>query len=159
MPVIKIETYIKADSNVVFNLARSIDLHLVSAAQTNEKAVAGKISGLMELGETVTWQAKHFGITQQLTVVITNLKSPDYFVDEMTKGIFKTMRHEHFFTVKGAGVKMTDVFDYTSPLGFLGKLADMLFLKRYMCKFLIKRNSVIKEVAEDPDKYKKILPL
>lgn len=74
MPVIKIETYIKADSNVVFNLARSIYLHLVSAAQTNEKAVAGKISGLMELGETVTWQAKHFGITQQFTVVITNLK-------------------------------------------------------------------------------------
>ncbi|GGB85554.1 hypothetical protein GCM10007424_27020 [Flavobacterium suaedae] len=159
MPVIKIDTYIKADIKIVFDLSRSIDLHLVSAAQTNEKAIAGKTSGLMELGETVTWQAKHFGVTQKLTVIIADLQSPDYFADEMIKGVFKTMRHEHFFKTIGKQVKMTDVFAYTSPLGILGKLADALFLKNYMSSFLKKRNEIIKEIAEDLEKYKKILPL
>lgn len=43
---------------------------------------------------------------------------------------------------------MTDIFDYQSPLGILGKVADVLFLKRYMSKFLSKRNEVIKLYAE-----------
>jgi len=43
---------------------------------------------------------------------------------------------------------MIDEFNYESPLGFLGKLADLLFLKKYMERFLKERNQVIKEVAE-----------
>jgi hypothetical protein len=43
---------------------------------------------------------------------------------------------------------MKDVFDYTSPLGWLGILADHLFLKSYMRAFLMKRNLLIKKVAE-----------
>lgn len=159
MPVIKIETYINADIQVVFDLSRSVDLHLISASHTHEKAVAGKTSGLMELGDTVTWQAKHLGITQKLTVVITGLKAPAYFADEMTKGAFKTMRHEHIFTAIEGKVLMTDIFTYKSPFGILGKLADALFLKRYMYNFLKKRNEVIKAIAESKEQYKKILPL
>ncbi len=159
MPILKIETYIDCNIKVVFDLSRSIDLHLVSASQTNEKAIAGKTSGLIGVGETVTWLARHFGVTQQLTVVITAFEEPYYFTDEMTKGAFKMMKHQHFFREVDNKVQMTDVFTYTSPLGVLGKLADALFLKNYMRKFLIKRNLVIKEIAEDPNKYKKILPL
>lgn len=43
---------------------------------------------------------------------------------------------------------MTDIFDYCSPFGFLGKLADRLFIKAYMTKFLIIRNTEIKKIAE-----------
>ncbi|WP_297333559.1 SRPBCC family protein [Flavobacterium sp.] len=158
MPVIKIDTYINAPITVVFDLSRSIDLHLVSASQTKEEAIAGKTSGLIALGESVTWKAKHFGISQKLTVIITEYKKPDYFTDEMTKGIFKAMRHQHIFKEFSGKVLMQDVFTYTSPLGFFGKLADVLFLERYMRSFLVKRNKVIKEIAESPDRYKKILP-
>ncbi|MBL4586744.1 MAG: cell division protein, partial [Flavobacteriales bacterium] len=61
MPKIILHTEIKAPRKVVFNLSRSIDLHLESTAQTREQAIAGKTSGMMELGEQVTWKAKHFG--------------------------------------------------------------------------------------------------
>lgn len=44
---------------------------------------------------------------------------------------------------------MTDVFDYVSPYGILGKLADWLFLKRYMTDLLVQRNNGIKEYAEN----------
>ena len=51
---------------------------------------------------------------------------------------------------------MTDIFDYKSPLGFLGKLADKLFLKNYMSKLLKERNRIVKEFAES-EKWKELL--
>jgi hypothetical protein len=43
---------------------------------------------------------------------------------------------------------MTDFFDYKSPFGIFGKLADKLFLEKYMTELLIKRNQTVKEFAE-----------
>jgi len=159
MARIKLDTFINAPIEVVFNLSRSVDLHKISAAHTTEEAIEGRTTGLMEPGETVTWQAKHFGIRQELSVVITNFDVPNYFTDEMVpgKGAFAAMMHQHMFYNQDGKTKLTDVFMYKSPLGVLGRLADELFLKRYMRNFLIKRNAIIKEFAEDPEKYKKIL--
>jgi ligand-binding SRPBCC domain-containing protein len=148
MPIIHLETLINAEKEAVFDLARSIDLHQISTAHTNERAVAGKTSGLIELNESVTWEAKHFGIVQRLSSKITEMKSPDYFVDEMVFGAFKSFRHEHIFEANGAGTLMTDVFNYVSPLGVLGKLANVLFLNRYVTDLLVQRNKILKEHAE-----------
>ncbi len=97
MPVLELTTLIKADINIVFDLSRSIDLHTISTKQTNEVAIAGKTSGLIDLHETVTWKAKHFGIYQTLTSKITKLEKPSLFIDEQEKGIFKYFTHEHHF--------------------------------------------------------------
>lgn len=148
MPQIRLETYIAADQQTVFDLSRSIDLHQISTAHTNEKAVAGKTSGLIELEEWVTWEARHFGVVQQLTSKITEMKHPEYFVDEMVSGAFKSIRHEHLFSQDERGTLMVDLFNYVSPLGPLGKLADWLFLTKYLKNLLIKRNEVIKRYAE-----------
>ena len=51
---------------------------------------------------------------------------------------------------------MTDFFDYKSPLGILGKLADKLFLKKYMTELLIERNRIVREFAES-EKWKEII--
>lgn len=148
MPRITLETYIDADKQTVFDLARNIDLHQISTKHTNEKAIAGRLSGLIELNETVTWQARHFGITQKLTSKITEFDNPDFFVDEMLSGVFKSIRHEHRFIEQGIGTLMIDTFDYVSPLGILGKIADSLFLLSYLTDLLVKRNAVIKSYAE-----------
>jgi ligand-binding SRPBCC domain-containing protein len=153
MPTIHISTNIHAPIHIVFDLARSIDLHQISTEQTQEKAIAGKTSGLIELHESVTWRAKHFGISQTLTTKITAFDKPNYFVDEMVQGAFKSFIHTHKFEEVPEGTIMTDVFDYQSPLGILGKLADILFLKNYMTRFLMKRNEVIKVFAENQNAY------
>lgn len=67
MPVIELETFIHADIGTCFDLSRSIDLHTLSTAKTKEKAIAGKISGLIGMNETVTWQATHFFVRQTFT--------------------------------------------------------------------------------------------
>ncbi len=156
MPKIVIETYIKSDKKIVFDLSRSIDLHKLSTEKTNEKVIAGRTSGLIEIDESLTWRAKHFGIYQNLTSKITGFEYPIYFCDEMQKGAFKRFKHEHCFSDFKQGTLMKDIFDYTAPLGFLGKIADLIFLRKYMTKFLIERNEMIKKFSES-EKWKEIL--
>jgi ligand-binding SRPBCC domain-containing protein len=149
MPKIELETIINIDDiKIVFDLIRNIDFHKISAKKSNEEAIAGKTTGLIELNESVTWRAKHLGFTQELTSKITEFDAPFFFVDEMVKGTFKTFRHEHYLHEKSNKIIMKDIFEYKSPLGFLGKIADFLFLERYMRNFLIERNTMIKEFAE-----------
>ena len=148
MPVIVLETIIEAPLERCFDLSRSVDLHMISTAHTSEKAVAGICEGLIGPGQSVTWQARHFGVVQYLTSKITEYERPHRFVDEMQQGIFKYFRHVHLFAVAGGSTLMKDIFDYTSPLGVIGGLADRLFLKNYMTRLLIRRNEVIKHYAE-----------
>lgn len=159
MPVIKIQTVINAPIKVVFDLSRSIDLHKISTAHTGEQAIAGKTSGLIGMDETVTWKAKHFGITQLLTSKITAFNTPFYFVDEMVSGAFKGFKHEHILKEQDGMTVVTDIFNYQSPYGMLGHLADFLFLENYMRDLLLKRNLIIKEYAEDIDKAQRVLSI
>lgn len=149
MPIIKTDMFIYAPRDICFDVARDIDIHTQSTSQTRERAIGGVTSGLIELNETVTWEAVHFGIKQNLTVRITEFDFPNRFVDEMEKGAFKRFYHVHEFIEKPNGTLMLDTFDYTSPFGFIGKIADRLFLEQYMREFLITRNRYIKKVAEE----------
>jgi ligand-binding SRPBCC domain-containing protein len=149
MPRLEIKTHIKADVKTCFDLSRNIDFHKASMAHSNEKAIAGKTSGLIKLGEWVTWEAKHFGIKQQLTSKIIEFESNHRFVDEQVKGAFKSFRHEHLFISEVNGeTLMIDVFEFESPFGVFGKLANALFLNRYMTNLLTTRNTFLKQKAE-----------
>lgn len=157
MPIIQLQTKIAAPIDIVFDLARSIDLHKISTEHTNEEAIDGKTNGLIGAGESVTWRAKHFGVYQTLTSKITEFKQPYLFVDEMVDGAFKRFRHEHSFESDERGYTiMNDVFDYSSPFGLLGKIVDRLFLELYMKRLLEKRNETIKAFAET-DRWKVVL--
>ena len=148
MPVIILRTQVKAPPSRCFDLARDVDLHQRSTAASRERAVAGVTSGLLGLGDEVTWEATHFGIRQRLSSGITDFDPPRRFVDEMVRGAFRRFRHEHQFLPADGGTKMVDIFDYTSPLGPLGWAADKLFLQRYMTRLLRQRNAYLKRVAE-----------
>jgi ligand-binding SRPBCC domain-containing protein len=148
MTRIELSTIINAPIERCFDFARSIDLHVESTKHTGEKAIAGRISGLIEPGETVTWRAKHLGIWQTLTSKITEFDYPNHFTDEMVEGAFKSIKHDHQFYVIDGQTLMKDVFVFESPFGVLGRLVDFLFLTRYMKHLLETRNSVIKDAAE-----------
>ncbi|WP_343558203.1 SRPBCC family protein [Sphingobacterium sp.] len=149
MPQLILDTVIEAPLSVVFDLARSIDLHMYSTKKTGEKAIGGVTAGLIEAGQQVRWQAKHLGVKQTLTVRITAMEKPCFFEDRMIQGVFHSMDHQHIFEeLEEGSVLMRDVFNFRAPLGLLGRLAEWLFLKRYMLRFLEERNRVIKDVAE-----------
>jgi ligand-binding SRPBCC domain-containing protein len=151
MPSIVLTTEIDAPIETVFDLSRSIDLHIDSTSATNERAIAGVTSGLIKLGESVTWEATHFFIRQQLTVRIGQFDRPNHFRDSMVSGAFSRFDHDHNFETVDSRTIMTDTFDFTSPLGILGNIADWLFVTRHMRKLLETRNCLIKSVAESGD--------
>jgi ligand-binding SRPBCC domain-containing protein len=108
MPTINLTTKIKSDIKICFNLSRSIDLHKISTAETNETAIHGRTSGQIAMGEFVTWQATHFGIRQKLTSKITAFDEPNHFRDEQLKGAFKFIIHDHYFETHGDIVVMKE---------------------------------------------------
>ena len=148
MSVIQLSTSIAAPIDRVFDLSRSIELHMDSTSRTGERAVAGITSGLIGLGEEVTWRARHFGIWQSMTVRITEFERPVRFADVMVRGVFRRMEHQHYFEPSPDGTIMRDVFSYEAPLGIVGKITERLLLDRYLRSFLIERNAVIKRAAE-----------
>ena len=156
MPLIYLETKINSSIEICFDLSRSIDLHQISTAKSNEKAIKGKTSGLINFGETVTWQAIHFGIKQKLTSKITQFQSPLYFRDEQVKGAFKYFVHDHNFEQRSSDVLMIDRFEFQSPYSFVGTIFNNIVLLKYMTKLLKERNRIIKEYAET-EKWKLIL--
>jgi len=145
---LQLQTTIHAPADLCFDLSRSIEVHLASSAHTKETVVAGKSSGLCEVGDVITWCARHFGVFQRLTVRITRVEYPTYFRDEMLSGAFKGFVHHHYFTEVAGTTIMKDEFCYTTPLGVLGKCAEFLFLDNYMQQLLVTRNAFIKNAAE-----------
>lgn len=149
MPTIHVETYINAPPERCFDLSLSVDVHAQSQAHARERPIAGITTGMLHLGDTVTWEAVHFGIKQHLTSRITAYERPARFTDEMVKGIFRSLRHTHEFVPHPpGGTLMRDVFTFRAPLGILGCIAETLFLTRYMKALLLTHNRYLKQVAE-----------
>lgn len=148
MTTINLITKINAPKKVIFDLARNIDIHQISTSQTNEKAIAGITSGLINLNETVTWKGKHFGFNLTHKSIISAMEIPIYFVDEMVEGKFKSFKHEHFFNDENGITIMKDVIQYETPYGIFGKLFDNILLKNHLTDFITKRNNILKSLAE-----------
>jgi ligand-binding SRPBCC domain-containing protein len=158
MTEIFLTTRINAKPDIVSGLSRDIDLHQHSMEQTGEKAIAGVTSGVINLGETVTWKGKHFGIWLTHKSKITEMHHPDYFVDEMEDGHFNSFRHFHYFKQEYDGTVMVDRILYETPYGVAGRWFDRAVLKRYLTRLVRARNAVIKTMAEKAAKTAATVP-
>ncbi len=152
MVEINVTTRIDAIIERCFDLSRSIEVHLLGTEKTGEQAVGGVTSGLIGMGESVRWRAKHFGIRQHLTSQITAYDRPTYFQDTMVEGAFRSMQHDHWFEATTPHqTVMRDRLIFAAPIPILGPIAERLILKSYMTRFLQHRNAVLKQVAESQD--------
>ncbi|MGN6419793.1 MAG: SRPBCC family protein [Pseudobacter sp.] len=156
MPIIHLTTFIAAPAERVFDLSRSIEFHKKSMSHTGEEAVAGVTTGLINLHDTVTWKARHLRKTRYMKVKITAMDKPFSFTDEQEKGDLRSMKHEHYFKQIDNGTLMIDIFRFESPYGFIGKVFNQLFLRKYFEKLLYQRNESLRLFAES-DKWKFVL--
>ena len=148
MPVITLVTEIHAPIERCFDLCRDLEIHTRTVPHTQERLVGDKKNGLAELGDVLIFEAVHLGVRQRLSSQITKLERPVLFADVALSGAFQSLRHEHRFTAIDGGTLMRDRLEWTSPLGLLGSLADALFLKRHMLRFLATRNRNLKAIVE-----------
>ena len=148
MASIRVETLIKAPIDRCFDLARSVESHLRSTAKTNERVVRGRKDGLFELGDSVTWEARHFGLRLRQGSTITRSEPPHVFVDEGTRGPLGHFRHLHQFVPEHGATLMVDSFEYELPVSLGGRIADRLVVERHMRRLLTDRAAYLKEQAE-----------
>ncbi|MFD2277452.1 cell division protein [Rubritalea spongiae] len=136
----------------MFDLARSVDLHIATNDRSHERVVEGRRSGLIELGDQLTWEARHLGIRQRLTVKVTALDKHSFFFDDvMIQGAFAMMQHRHVLRKVAKGVVMEDFFYFKAPYGVIGRLVEICFLEKYMRHFLERKANELKRVAETDD--------
>src|SRR5438477_167671 len=82
----------------LLDIALDVDAHSQSASFSAERIVEpGRLSGLLELGDLVTFEGRHFGLRQRFTAKIVELDRPRSFADEQVRGAFKRLRHVHEF--------------------------------------------------------------
>ena len=148
MPTLTLVTDFAAPPARCFDLVRSVELHLLSAAATGERAVAGVTAGLLGPGDEVTFRARHLGIWQELTTRITLYDRPHRLRGSQRRGAFRRFEHDHHFAPAGAGTRLVEVVDFAAPLGPLGRLAERLVLTPHLRRFLTTRMRVVRAVAE-----------
>jgi len=148
MKHIHLTTFIKAPILRVFDLSRSISLHKLSMQQNKENAISGITSGLIKLGESVTWESIHLGKKSVMVMKITEMESPSLFVEKQIMGQFKAFKHQHFFKPVDNGTILIDYIDYQPPFGIIGAILEKLFLDNYIKNLLQNKNEFIKKYAE-----------
>lgn len=148
MIVISLETFFEAPAERVFDLIRDVSVHPKTTGKTKERVVESSAQ-LLELGDTVTFEAVHFGIKQRLSSKIVEYEYPVLITDQMTKGAFKSLVHLRRLVPQGAGVLMIETLTIEAPFGPVGMLGEKLFLASYMRRFLEGRNQELKSIAEE----------
>ncbi|MFE9248324.1 SRPBCC family protein [Streptomyces sp. NPDC007088] len=144
MPHFEIVTALSAPPERVFAACLDVEAHTRSMASSGEQAVGGTTWGALTLGQSVTFRARHFGLTWRLTARITSWEPPRHFVDEQVSGPFRKWRHAHTFEPDGGGgTVMTDTVEFASPLGLLGRVADRAVLGWYMPRLITSRNTYL----------------
>ena len=148
MPTVIVETKIAAPIDLCFDFARDVAVHVQTSSATRERAIGGKTTGRLELGDVVTFEGVHFGIRQRLSARITEYDRPRRFVDEMVEGSFKSLRHVHEFLEQAGFTMMRDTLTWTSPLGVVGRLVDKWLLEPHMRAYLVEKQNKLKQLAE-----------
>jgi ligand-binding SRPBCC domain-containing protein len=76
---------------------------------------------------------------------ITHVEELKYFIDVQRKGPYALWHHQHHFKEVDGGVEMTDIVHYKNPLGFVGEIANSLFVKKQLKKIFEFRFGKVEE--------------
>jgi len=145
---VSVETTIAAPPQICFDLARDVEFHAESLADTQEKILRRPPNRLLALGDEVEFQGRHLGIRFRLAARITAVEPACFFQDQMVSGPFSSFTHDHRFDPIPQGTLMRDVLRFSAPLGPLGWAAERLFLHRHLRAVLDRRGQAIRLAAE-----------
>lgn len=88
-------------------------------------------SGKMYPGMIITYKVRALpGMKVSWVTEITHIRDYEYFVDEQRIGPYSMWHHEHKIEEIAGGVLMTDIVTYKPPFGFIGAMANSLFIEK-----------------------------
>ena len=99
-------------------------------------------------GAQLDYQLSLFGVPVRWRTRITDWRPEERFVDEQESGPYALWRHTHEFEDRGASTLMRDVVDYSEPLGPIGTLAHVLFVRRTLDRIFDFRRDAIARLLD-----------
>lgn len=72
------------------------------------------------------------GYRTEWVTEITHVENLKYFIDEQRFGPYQLWHHRHELVAIEGGVLMSDTIHYKIPFGFLGQLANFLFIRKQL---------------------------
>lgn len=86
------------------------------------------------------------GLPLRWITEITHCEVGKSFVDEQRFGPYKFWHHTHHFVEKDGAAEMKDVVRYMLPMGFVGKIANALFVENRLRAIFDYRYLKVEEV-------------
>jgi ligand-binding SRPBCC domain-containing protein len=86
------------------------------------------------------------GIKMTWVTEISQVKELEYFVDEQRVGPYRLWHHQHHIAVIEDGVMMKDIVHYATPFGFLGSIANELFIRKQLKEIFDFRKRKLEEI-------------
>lgn len=96
--------------------------------------ITSKVDKKAYQGQIITYKVSPIPFIKTNWVTeITQVKELDFFIDEQRFGPYSMWHHEHWFEELANGnTLMKDKISYKIPFGFLGHLAQILFIKKQL---------------------------
>lgn len=100
-------------------------------------------------GYRVTLTVRMFGILpMRLVVRITEYDAPHRMADEQVRGPFRTWKQTRLLRSVEGGTELTDVVEYATPFGWLGRVANAVIIRRQIRSMFDHRQAATKRILE-----------
>lgn len=131
---IKTTQFIPADAGRVWSFfSNPANLQTITPPFMGFKVISKHHGQTIYAGQIIEYKVKPvLGIPLYWMTEITHVKNGEYFVDEQRFGPYSLWHHQHHFKSVAGGVEMTDIVHYKLPLGWLGDIAQELFVKKQL---------------------------
>jgi ligand-binding SRPBCC domain-containing protein len=127
--------------------SRADNLQAITPEYMNFRVTSGDLPEEIYPGMIITYKVSPvLGIPLFWMTEITHVVPGTLFVDEQRRGPFSMWHHEHHFEARDGGTFMRDIVHYQTPLGPLGEIARMLFVKKQVEGIFSYRLGVIEKI-------------
>lgn len=123
------------------------NLQLITPPGMGFQILSQHHGSIMYAGQIIEYKVKPLaGIPVYWMTEITQVKNREYFIDEQRYGPYKLWHHQHHFREIPGGVEMTDIVHYKIPMGFIGRIANSLFVKKKLAGIFSFRKQKVEEL-------------
>lgn len=128
-------------------ISSPVNLKLIAPPQMGFEIVTQSLPDRMMAGMIIEYRVKPMaGIPTTWVTEITQVRDKEYFIDVQQVGPFAFWHHQHILEQQENGVLMTDIISYKPPLGLLGSLANLLFVRRQLESIFTHRKRAIENI-------------
>ncbi len=100
----------------------------------------------MRIGTLIDYRLRVHGLPFRWTSRIEEWEPGRSFVDRQLRGPYGSWHHRHTFAESGHGTVVRDEVDYALPLGVLGDVAHLLFVRRDLERIFAYRHRAVPEL-------------